>query len=129
MMAGPMRLWLRPPVRHDVGDRLEAGSWGVFFLWVAVTLIAHIPLSIGLLGVGVITLVAQGARKWFALDLQGFWVVVGLCFVLAGFWEEFLEGVPLGPILLLAFGAALLIGALAGSSKDADALTGDDGEG
>jgi hypothetical protein len=101
-----------PEVRGDVTKRLEAASWGAFFLWVGSALLVDLPIGVGLLGVGVITLLAQGLRKAFALDLEGFWVLVGLGFAVAGAWELLALETPLAPILLVGVGAALLGAAL-----------------
>jgi hypothetical protein len=60
-------------------------------------------------GVGVITLAVQVVRKYLNLKLEGFWVVIGLLFVVGGLWELFEPDLPLVPILLIVAGAALLI--------------------
>jgi hypothetical protein len=61
-----------------------------------------------LLGVGILTLGMQGARRLFDVGVEGFWVVIGLGFVVAGFWELWNINVPLAPIILIAVGIALL---------------------
>ena len=95
-----------------VAHRLDAAGWGLFFVWVGIALMADIGWGIGLLGVGVITLGGQIARRSFGLALEGFWVVVGLLFLLGGIWE--LLGVPFGlvPLLLMVAGVALLFSAM-----------------
>jgi hypothetical protein len=98
--------------RHPLSRKLSAVSWGLFFIWVGIALIAHVGWGAGLLGVGIITLGTQVARKYFGLKLEGFWVVVGLFFVLGGVWE--LLHVQLGflPFLCIAVGIALLVSTL-----------------
>ena len=92
-----------------VAHKLDAAAWGLFFVWVGVALIAHIGWGLGLLGVGVITLGGQLARKYFSLTVERFWVVVGLLFVLGGVWELLGLQFSLVPILLIVSGVALLL--------------------
>ena len=90
-------------------DRLSTVGWSLFLIWVGIALLMKIDASIGLLGVGVITLLVQGARKCFNLKLEGFWVVIGLLFVIGSLWEIYKPNLPLVPILLIVLGAALLV--------------------
>ncbi len=62
-----------------------------------------------LLGIGVITLGVQIIRKSVGLNLEGFWIVVGLLFVLGGIWDLLGTTVPLLPILLIVAGLALVL--------------------
>jgi hypothetical protein len=95
-----------------VAHKLDAAAWGLFFVWVGVALLAHIGWGLGFLGVGVITLGGQLVRRYFSLGVEGFWVMVGILFVLGGVWE-FL-GIPfsLVPMVLIVAGAALLLSAM-----------------
>ena len=92
--------------------KLDAAVWGLFFLWVGVALLADVAWGLGLLGVGVITLGGQLGRKYFGLDVESFWVVVGLLFVLGGVWELFGVQFSLVPIVLIVAGVALLLSAV-----------------
>ena len=97
-----------------VAHKLDAAAWGLFFVWVGVALIADVGWGVGLLGVGVITLGAQWARKNFDLAIEGFWVAVGLLFALAGVWEMVGVRFSLVPIVLIVAGGALLLNAVRG---------------
>ncbi len=99
---------------HIVAHRLDAAAWGLFFVWVGIALIANIGWGLGLLGVGVIALGGQLARKNFGLAVEGFWVVVGLLFVLGGVWELLSIQFSLVPLVLIVAGAALLLSAMRG---------------
>lgn len=92
-----------------LGDKLPAVGWGLFFIWIGVALLIKVGAGVGLLGVGVITLGVQAARKCFDLQLEVFWVVVGSLFVAGGLWELFEPKLSLVPILLIVAGAALLV--------------------
>ena len=93
-------------------DKLSTVGWSLFLIWVGIVLLMKLDTSIGLLGVGVITLLVQGARKYFNLKIEGFWVVIGLLFVIGSLWEIYKPNLPLVPILLIVVGAALLVSAI-----------------
>ena len=95
-------------------DKLAAVGWGLFFIWIGIALMMNVGASIGLLGVGVITLGMQAIRRYFNLKLERFWVIVGLLFVVGGLWELFEAKLPLVPILLIVAGLALLVSTLRG---------------
>ena len=90
-------------------QKLDAAGWGLFFIWVGAALLLDLSWGVGILGVAVIVLLGQAARKYFGLALEGFWIVVGLIFLVGGFWELYRVEVDLVPILLIVAGVALLI--------------------
>ena len=98
--------------KHVLHKKLDAASWGLFFIWIGIALVAHVGWGAGLLGVGIIILGAQVTRKYFGLKLEGFWVAVGFLFVVGGFCR--LVNVQLGllPILCIIAGVALLVSTL-----------------
>ena len=97
--------------------RLEAAGWGLFFIWIGIALFGHVGWGVGLLGVGIITLGAQLARKCFALKWEGFWVAVGFLFVAGGIWKLFNVQLGLLPILCIVAGVALLVSTLIGGQE------------
>lgn len=110
--------------RRTAGDgrviarKLDAAGWGLFFIWIGIALLANLGWGIGLLGVGLITLGGQMARKFMALGFEAFWVVVGLLFVIGGAWELFSVRISLVPIFCILAGVALLVSALVARPKD-----------
>jgi hypothetical protein len=92
--------------------KLDAVAWGLFFLWIGIALLANLSWGIGLLGVGVLILGMQTARKYMALPLEIFWVVVGVLFVMGGVWELLSVRVSLIPVVCIVAGIALLISVL-----------------
>ena len=92
--------------------KVGAAGWGLFFMWVGIALFANVGWAAGLFGVGVVMLGTQGARKYFALGLEGFSVVVGSLFVLGGIWELLHVPLNLAPILCVLAGLSLLVSAL-----------------
>ena len=104
--------------RRELTGKLEAVGWGLFFIWMGVALFAHLGWGTGLLGVGIITLGVQAARKYFELKLEGFWVAVGVLFVVGGIWKLFNVQLGLLPILCIVAGIALLGSRLVGKAGD-----------
>jgi len=95
--------------KRELKSRVEAMSWGAFFVWVGVTLLFEVQLGIGLLGIGAITLGTQAIQSSMGLPVEGFWVAMGLCFLLGGVWEQFAIELPLVPILLIALGVIVFL--------------------
>jgi hypothetical protein len=103
---------------HVLNKKLDAAGWGLFFIWIGIALFARVGWGMGLLGVGVITLGVQVARKYFSLKLEGFWVAVGFFFVLGGVWELLNVQLGLLPLLCIVAGVALLVSSLVGRPRD-----------
>ena len=103
----------------ELVGKLDAAGWGLFFIWVGIALLTDIGWGVGLLGVGVITLAGQAARRYFGLAVESFWAAVGVLFVLGGLWELFAMTVSLVPILLLGAGIGLLASIVRGKRKQA----------
>jgi len=95
-------------MKSVIESRIEGVAWGLFFIYVGIAFLANVSNGIGLLGVGIITLGGQVARSYYNLKLEGFWLVVGACFVLGGLWDFMAPGFALVPILLIIAGAAVL---------------------
>jgi hypothetical protein len=88
-----------------LASKLGGAGWALFFIWIGVALLLNVGTGVTLLGIGAITLGMQLVRRSQALDLEVFWVVVGLLFVLAGIWALSGTELPLLPILLIVAGA------------------------
>lgn len=92
--------------------KLSAIAWGSFFVWIGVAWLAGMEWWLGLLVTGLIILGAQAARTYLALGLDGFWVAVGILFVLSGIWLAFNVRIGLVPVVCLLAGIALLVSTL-----------------
>jgi hypothetical protein len=97
-----------------LAGKLDAVGWGLFFTWLGIAFLADVGWGWGLLGVGVIALSEQMARKYFGLPIQGFGLITGTVFVLWGLWE--LLEIELGggflPVLLIVIGIGIVASAL-----------------
>lgn len=94
--------------QHDRASVFDTVGWSLFFIWVGLAWLLNFGLGIGLLGVAILTLGMQIARKISGVKVEMFWVFVGLGFGFAAFWEIGEIQVPLAPIVLIVAGAALL---------------------
>jgi hypothetical protein len=101
------RFW---PLARSADERRLAGvGWGLFFLWTGLSFLLDVGWGIGLLGVGLLTLTMQVVRSRFGLSAERFWIFVGGALTLAGVWELAAIEASLGSLLLIGFGAALLV--------------------
>ena len=94
---------------HDRARKVDAIGLALFFIWVGVAWIADVGIAVGLLGVAVLILGTQALRRLLGIDLEFFWVVVGIGFGIGGLWQYFEVQTPLAPIILIAAGIALLV--------------------
>jgi hypothetical protein len=92
-----------------ISRRLDAVGWGSFFIWVGVALLAHLGWGFGLLGVGLVTLAVQVARRYLGLGAEPFWIVVGLLFLAGAIGELLAFQFNLLPVLLIVAGLGLLL--------------------
>jgi hypothetical protein len=95
--------------RHNRSSRFDAAGWAMFFIWVGVAWLADLGIGIGLLGIAAITLGMQALRKACGVPVDGFWVLVGIGFAIAGSWHWFDIQRPLAPFIFIGLGAWLLI--------------------
>jgi hypothetical protein len=94
---------------NAVEKKVDAVGWALFFLWTGTAFLTHIGWGIGLVGVGVIVIGGQVARKYYDFGLQGFPAVIGSIFILAGIRELAGLQFSLLPILCVIAGLALLL--------------------
>lgn len=97
--------------------RVTTVGWGAFFIWLGLVLMLKAGTGLILLGVGIISLGMQVARKYIGLDSDGFWVLVAILFVVVGVWELFEVDLPLMSVFLIVVGLAFLVSALKGGLK------------
>jgi len=99
--------------------RVTTVGWGLFFVWLGIVLMFKGGTGLILIGVGVISLGIQVARRYIGLESDGFWILVAILFVIVGIWELFEVKLPLMSVFLVVVGAAFLVSALkSGSTRD-----------
>ena len=97
-----------------LSQKLDAVGWAVFLIWVGFAFLFDIGWGWGLLGVAAIILGETVIRWSMNLNIEGFWVVVGLMFLAGGLWELLQVPWPLAPILIIGCGVAVLWGVFSG---------------
>lgn len=102
-------------------DRIDAFGWGLIFTWAGVAFLADVGWRAGILGVGLIALGAQGARRYVGLRFDLFGLAMGVAMVAWGAWGSVQQrfgtlDVPgaFWPVLFIAVGIALLMRAVLG---------------
>ena len=107
----------RSPLTHfqSLSDRndprarqIDSAAWAVLFIWIGVALLAHVPWGWFLIGIGVLVVGAQAARRQASLKVETFAIVIGVIFLVGGVWELLALQWPLIPILLILLGVYLL---------------------
>lgn len=98
--------------RVELEKKLDTGGWGLFFVWIGIAMFANVGWGVGLVGVGLVTLGAQLARKVLGVTMDSFSLAVGALFVVGGIWKILDVTVELVPILCVGAGLALLASAL-----------------
>lgn len=94
---------------EGIERRLDTAGWGLFLIWVGTSFLLDLSWGVALIGVAAVIFLKQAARRFYGRNLERFWVVVGVLFLLGGFWELFQVRLDLGPILLIVAGGALLL--------------------
>lgn len=106
-----------PEVVDDARERggkerkIEAAGWALFLVWVGAAFIVDVGWAAGFVGVGVIILLGQAARRYFKVKTETFPILLGSFFILDGVWTLFAIRVNLIPVLCVAAGLALLVSA------------------
>ena len=95
--------------KNRIAGQLNVTGWGLFFIWVGVSLLMDLSWSVGLIGVSAIVLLGQAARRSFGQRLKPFWVVVGVLLFFGGIWELANIDVDLLPVMLILSGGALML--------------------
>ena len=102
--------------RQGAAHKVDAAAWGLFFIWFGVALLVDMGWGLALLGVGVITLGGQIARRRFGLAVEWLWAAVGGLFILGGVWDFMGFRLSMIPLVLIAAGVLFFVSAMRKSS-------------
>jgi hypothetical protein len=105
-----------PLADRGLEGKLEAAGWGLFFVWLGTAAIANVGWNAGFIGVGIIILLGQAARRYFGVRTQKLSILLGSFFILGGVWSFLAIQFTLAPVLCVIVGLALLVSAIAGKS-------------
>ncbi len=100
--------------RLELSEKYDGIAWALGFIWIGLAVLLNIGWGWGLLGIAAIIL-GETALRWNEqLNIESFRVVVGLLFLVGGFWELFAIPWPMAPVLIIGCGMVILFGALSG---------------
>ncbi len=106
--------------RTDLGNRVDAFGWGLFFLMSgAMLLVPGLPDGSWLAGVGVLFLALSAARSVMGLPVSGFGLFVGGVLLVWGAGIMAGIAVPWFSLLLVACGLAIVAGQVLGRTQNA----------
>lgn len=100
------------PSKVELNRRLERMSWGLFLIMIggfALVPSGQLPSGAWLIGVGVIMLGLNGVRSMVGIPISWFTTVLGAVALLAGAGDISGIDMPVGPLLLILIGAAILL--------------------
>jgi hypothetical protein len=107
-----------------LAKKLDAIWWSLFFIWMGIVMITSAETAVAFLGIGIIMLGVQAARRYFQLRVEKFWTVVGLLFVAGGLWDMFDLNAPFAAVVLILAGVVILVSVLrkegTGKPRDKD---------
>ena len=95
--------------QQDRSSPFGVVAWSLFFIWVGFAWLMSFSLGWILLGVGILLLAMQGARHLSNVRVDGFWVLVGLAFLVGAALQLWGVAMPLLPVLLIAAGIGQLV--------------------
>lgn len=100
------------PGKVELNKRLERISWGLFLIMLggfALVPSGQLPSGAWLIGLGVILLGLNGVRSMMDIPISWFTTVLGAVALVAGSGDIAGVDVPVGPVLLIIIGAAILL--------------------
>ena len=101
------------PAKHELNRRLESISWGLFLIMLGgFALLKSVPEGTWLVGAGVIMLGLNVLRLLLGIRIGWFTVVLGTVALLSGLGSVYGVSIPVGPLLVILIGLAIILRAL-----------------
>ncbi|MDU8914224.1 hypothetical protein [Aestuariicoccus sp. MJ-SS9] len=100
--------------QERLSQKLDAVGWALFLIWVGFAFLFDFGWAWGPIGIAAIIFGEAVVRLRLNLKIEGFWIVVGLMFLVGGLWELFKIPWPLAPFLMIGCGLAVLWGVFGG---------------
>ena len=101
------------PARHELNRRLETISWGLFLIMLGgFALLKSVPEGTWLIGAGVIMLGLNAVRLLLGIRTSWFTVILGTVALLSGLGSVYGVSIPVGPLLIILIGLAIIVRAL-----------------
>jgi cytosine/uracil/thiamine/allantoin permease len=101
------------PAKHELNRRLESISWGLFLIMLGgFALLKSVPEGTWLVGAGVIMLGLNALRLLFGIRIGWTTVILGTVALLSGLGSVYGVSIPVGPLLVVLIGLAIILRAL-----------------
>ena len=101
------------PARRELNHRLETVSWGLFLIMLGgFALLWSVPEGTWLIGAGVIMLGLNAVRILLGIRVSWFTVILGTVALLSGLGSVYGIRIPVGPLLIILIGLAIIVRAL-----------------
>ena len=101
------------PARRELDQRLQTISWGLFLIMLGgFALLKSVPEGTWLVGAGVIMLGLNAVRLLLGIRIGWFTVILGLVALFSGLGSIYGVSIPVGPLLVILIGLAIILRAL-----------------
>ena len=101
------------PAKHELNRRLESISWGLFLIMLGgFALLKSVPEGTWLVGAGVIMLGLNALRLLFGIRIGWTTVILGTVALLSGLGSVYGVSIPVGPLLIILIGLAIIVRAM-----------------
>lgn len=101
------------PAKHELNRRLESISWGLFLVMLGgFALLRSVPEGTWLVGAGVIMLGLNAVRLVTGIRVSWFTVILGTIALCSGLGSVYGVSIPVGPLLIILIGLAIIVRAL-----------------
>ncbi len=101
------------PAKHELNRRLESISWGLFLIMLGgFALFKSVPEGTWLVGAGVIMLGLNALRLLLGIRIGWTTVILGTVALLSGLGSVYGVSIPVGPLLVILIGLAIILRAL-----------------
>jgi hypothetical protein len=98
---------------RELNRRLETMSWGLFLIMIGgFALLKDVPSGTWLIGAGVIMLGLNVVRLALGIRASWFTLILGTIALLSGIGSVYGIDIPVGPLLVILIGLAIIVRAL-----------------
>jgi len=99
--------------KQDLNKRLETVGWGLFLIMLGgFALVKGVPEGTWLIGAGLIMLGLNAARLVLGIRVSWFTLILGTIALLSGLSSVLGVDIPVGPLLIILIGLAIIVRAL-----------------
>jgi hypothetical protein len=98
------------PRKQDLNRRLETVGWGLFLIMLGgFALVPGVPEGTWLIGAGLIMLGLNAIRLLVGIRASWFTLILGTIALLAGLGSVLGVDIPVGPVLIILIGLAVIV--------------------